>query len=65
VGVPPPLVHPAEVLWGELDPLFPPAWAEGLERSLAHHRLRILPGVGHFIPFEAPGAVVQAVGALL
>jgi pimeloyl-ACP methyl ester carboxylesterase len=64
-GVPPPLAHPAEVLWGELDPLFPPAWAEGLERSLAHHRLRILPGVGHFIPFEAPDAVVEAVRALL
>jgi pimeloyl-ACP methyl ester carboxylesterase len=53
------------VLWGELDPLFPPAWAEGLERSLADHRLRILPGVGHFIPFEAPDAVVEAVRALL
>ena len=63
--VPPPLPHPAEVLWGERDALFPPGWAEGLEASLAHHRLRVLPGVGHFIPFEAPDAVIDAVRALL
>ncbi|HEV7467705.1 MAG TPA: alpha/beta hydrolase [Candidatus Dormibacteraeota bacterium] len=62
---PPPLPHPTEVLWGERDPLFPPDWAEGLERTLADHRLRVLPGVGHFIPFEAPDALVQAVRSLL
>jgi pimeloyl-ACP methyl ester carboxylesterase len=61
---PPPLAQPALVLWGERDPLFPPAWAEGLERSLADHRLRVLPGVGHFIPLEAPGAVIEAVAEL-
>lgn len=61
----PPLTHRAEVLWGESDSLFPPEWAEGLESTLADHRLRMLPGVGHFIPFEAPEAVIEAVRALL
>ncbi|HEY2703263.1 MAG TPA: alpha/beta hydrolase [Candidatus Dormibacteraeota bacterium] len=62
---PPPLPHPTEVLWGEADPLFPPDWAEGLDRTLGAHRLRVLPGVGHFIPLEAPGALVDAVRSLL
>jgi pimeloyl-ACP methyl ester carboxylesterase len=62
---PPPIRHHAEVLWGALDPLFPPAWAEGLERSLADHTLTVLDGVGHFLPFEAPDEVVRAVRALL
>jgi len=62
---PPPLTQPARVLWGEADALFPPDWAEGLERSLADYRLTVLSGVGHFIPFEAPEAVVEAVTELL
>jgi pimeloyl-ACP methyl ester carboxylesterase len=62
---PPPLPHRAEVLWGERDSLFPPSWAEGLERALADHRLKVLPGVGHFIPFEAPEDVVAAIRSLL
>jgi pimeloyl-ACP methyl ester carboxylesterase len=62
---PPPLPHRAEVLWGERDALFPPDWADGLESTLSDHRLRVLPGVGHFIPFEAPQAVMEAIRALL
>ena len=65
VPAPPPLPHRAEVLWGERDALFPPAWAEGLESTLSHHRLRVLPGVGHFIPFEAPEAMTESIRALL
>lgn len=61
---PQPLPQPARVLWGERDPLFPPGWAEGLDRVLADHRLEVLPGVGHLIPLEAPEAVVRAVGEL-
>ena len=61
---PQPLPQPSRVLWGERDPLFPPAWAEGLDRVLADYRLEVLPGVGHFIPFEAPEAVIRAIGDL-
>jgi pimeloyl-ACP methyl ester carboxylesterase len=62
---PPAIAHRAEILWGALDPLFPPAWAEGLERSFAAYRLTVVAGAGHFLPFEAPDEVVRAVRALL
>jgi pimeloyl-ACP methyl ester carboxylesterase len=62
---PPPLPQPAEVLWGERDPLFPPEWAAGLDRCLHTYQLAVLPGVGHFIPFEAAAAVAEAVSRLL
>jgi pimeloyl-ACP methyl ester carboxylesterase len=53
------------VLWPELDPLFPPDWADAIGDWFTDVDLRILPGVGHFVPLEAPDAVVEAVLSLL
>jgi pimeloyl-ACP methyl ester carboxylesterase len=55
---------PSIVLWGEHDPLFPVAWADRLEQSFSDVRLRVLP-CGHFIPLEAPDAMVQAIDDLV
>jgi pimeloyl-ACP methyl ester carboxylesterase len=54
---------PATVLWPTEDPLFPAAWADRLEEFLAHAELRVLDGVGHFVPLEAPDAVAAAIRA--
>ncbi|MCW0214722.1 MAG: alpha/beta hydrolase [Pseudonocardia sp.] len=62
---PPPVTVPAAVVWGAADPLFPPAFAEGLERTLPDHTLTMLQDVGHFVPIEAPEEVAEAVRRFL
>ena len=63
---PPPVTVPTSVVWGDLDPLFPPALAVGVEqyytdlRSLTH-----LADCGHYVPLEAAGEVAEAVRAFL
>ncbi len=57
---------PVTLLWGASDGEIPVAVAERTVGILgAHARLRVLEGVGHLVPTEAPGALVEAVeGAL-
>ena len=52
---------PARVLWPEHDPLFPPQWADRLGEFLSAVTVTPVPGVGHFVPLEAPEAVAAAV----
>lgn len=58
---------PSYVAWGELDPVFPVAWSDRLPEYFADLRtFRTLPGVGHFVPFEAPEdalALIRAAAA--
>jgi pimeloyl-ACP methyl ester carboxylesterase len=60
-----PLAQPTHVLWPELDPLFPRAWADRLGHFFADYTLTDLPGAGHFSPLEAPQAWAQAIRAHL
>ena len=53
------------VLWGDSDPLFPVEWAESVPESFTGAELRVLPGVGHFVPLEASEAFADAVKAFL
>jgi pimeloyl-ACP methyl ester carboxylesterase len=55
------LVVPATVLWPEHDPLFPLAWADRIDEFFADAMLRVLDGVGHFVPLEAQEAVAAAI----
>ena len=55
------LAVPTTVVWGEAEPLFPVTWSDRLEEFFADFELRVLPGVGHFAPLEAAGAVAAAV----
>jgi pimeloyl-ACP methyl ester carboxylesterase len=36
-------------------------WSDGIGAFFADAALRVLPGVGHFAPLEAPAAVAAAV----
>jgi len=56
---------PTTVLWGEHEPLFPPAWADRLGEYHADVTVQVLAGVGHFAPLEAPAAVAEATARAL
>jgi pimeloyl-ACP methyl ester carboxylesterase len=59
-----PVTVPTRFLWPDEDPLFPAEWADALDDWFTDVQLEVLPGVGHFVPLEAPDAVVDAVRAL-
>jgi pimeloyl-ACP methyl ester carboxylesterase len=52
---------PTTVLWPTDDPLFPLAWSDRIDAFFAAAELRVLEGVGHFVPLQAPDAVAAAV----
>ncbi|HVL82766.1 MAG TPA: alpha/beta hydrolase [Pseudonocardia sp.] len=52
---------PTTVLWPEHDPLFPRGWSDRLGEWFTDVDLRLLDGVGHFVPLEAPEEVARAV----
>jgi pimeloyl-ACP methyl ester carboxylesterase len=63
---PVPITHPTMILWGETDPIAPPAWADRLGDTFSHLLgVQFLPDIGHFVPFEAPEAVVEAIRTVL
>jgi pimeloyl-ACP methyl ester carboxylesterase len=59
-----PVTVPTRMLWPDQDPLFPVEWADALDDWFTDVELVVLPGAGHFVPLEAPDAVVDAVRAL-
>jgi pimeloyl-ACP methyl ester carboxylesterase len=46
------IAAPAQVLWPEHDPLFPPEWADRLEDYFARVWVHFCSGAGHFTPLE-------------
>jgi pimeloyl-ACP methyl ester carboxylesterase len=56
---------PTTVLWPEHDPLFPLAWSDRIDDWFADAELRLLDGVGHFVPVEAPEAMAGAISERL
>jgi pimeloyl-ACP methyl ester carboxylesterase len=56
---------PTTVLWPEHDPLFPRAWSDRLGEFFSDVDLRLLDGVGHFTPVEAPDAFAGAIAERL
>jgi pimeloyl-ACP methyl ester carboxylesterase len=57
--------HPTVIAWGELDPVILAAWADRLSETFLDHELSLLPGVGHFVPVEAPEQTIGAIGRTL
>ncbi|WP_051330924.1 alpha/beta fold hydrolase [Aneurinibacillus terranovensis] len=57
--------HPTTVLWGEDDPVMLAAWSDKLGEYFSRLSFRMLPGIGHFVPWEAPNAVIEAIQAHL
>jgi pimeloyl-ACP methyl ester carboxylesterase len=56
---------PTIALWGDRDPMRPLEHREGFEHTFPRAESRVLAGVGHFVPAEAPADVVDAIAALL
>ena len=56
-----PLTVPTRLVVGDRDPIASPALLEGAPADLG---VEVLPGVGHFVPEEAPEVVAQRVRAL-
>jgi pimeloyl-ACP methyl ester carboxylesterase len=52
---------PTLILFGADDKVVPPGNAELLEREIPHGEVVILPNAGHFYPFDATDAAVEAV----
>jgi pimeloyl-ACP methyl ester carboxylesterase len=52
---------PTRLVVGDGDPVASPALLEGAPADLD---VEVLPGVGHFVPEEAPEAVAERVRAL-
>ena len=57
--------QPAEILWSDHDPVAPAGWAEGIEEFLPNARITSVRDAGHFIAWEDPAAVMQAVRVVL
>jgi pimeloyl-ACP methyl ester carboxylesterase len=57
------LAVPTTVLWPTEDPLFPVAWSDRIDAFFARAQLRLLDGVGHFVPLQAPVEVADAIRA--
>jgi pimeloyl-ACP methyl ester carboxylesterase len=61
----PPIAVPTIVLHGEADGVGPPAQSAGHARHFtARYERRVIPVAGHFLPREAPQAVVEAIREL-
>lgn len=56
---------PVLIVAGSHDVLTPPAHSENLAEALPAAELLVIPGVGHILQLERPGAVTDAVLALL
>jgi pimeloyl-ACP methyl ester carboxylesterase len=65
LGERPPITVPTIVLHGEADGVGPPAQSAGHARHFtARYERRVIPVAGHFLPREAPQAVVEAIREL-
>lgn len=61
----PPLSIPTLVIWALADHALPPENLEGLEEMVTNMTLVKVPDCGHFVPWEAPGAVNAALDEFL
>jgi pimeloyl-ACP methyl ester carboxylesterase len=55
------IAHPAAIAWGEADPVMLASWSDRLDGTFSDHELTLLPGVGHFVPIEAPDATIETI----
>lgn len=56
---------PAELIWGEDDPVVPPAFGKAYAAAFADGRFRTIPGVGHLPAVEAPEATFALIDEFL
>ncbi|MDH6129763.1 alpha/beta hydrolase [Kitasatospora sp. GP82] len=58
------LTVPTLLLGGERDNVIPPSMLAGGESHAGDLTVRIVPGVGHFLPQESPHVVAEAMNEL-
>jgi pimeloyl-ACP methyl ester carboxylesterase len=51
---------PTLIIWGDRDRIIPVSHAHAAHALIAGSRLEIVPGAGHFVPFEQPAAFLDA-----
>jgi len=59
------IAQPTIILWADADPVRPSRWADRLQEYFPSMTLRILKGVGHFVPLEAPDDTAESIRAAL
>ena len=52
---------PVQLIWGEEDTDVPVSAAETAQALIADASLEVLPGVGHFVPLQAPEVLREAI----
>ena len=52
---------PTLLVWGDRDRIIPVEHAHATHALIAGSTLRIIEGAGHFVPFEAPAELLEAV----
>lgn len=56
------ITKPVTIYWGELDPVMRSLWSDRLgEFFTAIETFKLLPDVGHFVPFEDPQSTIEAI----
>jgi pimeloyl-ACP methyl ester carboxylesterase len=53
--------QPTSILWGKKDPIILAEWSDRMDEYFTRASLNLLEGVGHFVPFEAPDQVIDAI----
>lgn len=56
---------PTSLITGGISTTLPPELARHAASLLADGRLHVLPGVGHFVPMQAPARVIELIEAFL
>ena len=56
---------PVLVVWGEEDAWLDPSQADRLGEAIPDSRVKKMPGVGHFVPEDAPEELARKLSAFL
>lgn len=59
------LTMPTAILWGDHDPFYPLAHGRRLHDAILGSTFAVIPDARHFVPEDAPDAVISALGRLL
>ncbi len=59
------ITTPTLVIAGTEDQVLPPQNSEWLAATIPGSQLRLLPGVGHMVPLEAPGLLAESISTTL
>ena len=60
-----PLAAPVLVVWGEEDAWLDPSQADRLGEAIPDSRVKKMPGVGHFVPEDAPEELARKLSDFL